>query len=98
MSFNPLTGQLLLLDATGRQVVSLTLESGQGPDGVDSAGAGQIERTNLALLDDGLGSIAYDAQSGDTLILDSGSSLLYRVNDSGQPLATYDLSELNHPP
>ena len=95
LSFNPSASQLLLLDAAGRQIVNLTMTSEQDLEGPASSGADQLERTNLAVLNNGQGSIAYDEQSGDTLILDGGSDLLYRIGASGQPLVTYDLSELN---
>ena len=94
-AFDPETGALLALDATGRRVVRI--EPGpSGPGLVDDLVAGDVSFVPLqGVPGSDLRGLALDPTSGNMFTANAAGDILYEVDAGGRRVASYDMSAAN---
>jgi hypothetical protein len=94
MTFDPASGHLFILDATGPRIVRI--EPGPG-GGFDNVTISEVDLRQTGLVDPR--GLAFDPSTGHLHLLSPAQQTLYELSETGQIVATRDLSEfgLGHP-
>jgi hypothetical protein len=95
MTFNPLTGDIYLLDGTGAAIVRLSPDPVHGYDLDASPGGGLVRRTPLrsfSQLD--LEGLAYDPEDNLLYTYSTEEHRIYALSGDGEISASFDITEL----
>lgn len=95
LTFDPVSGRLFILNAQGKQLVTVTPSKVSGFDGNAAIREGRVTRVNLNRLGAArLQGIAFNPANGRIFLSDPDNRMLYEVTASGRKMATYDLASL----
>jgi uncharacterized protein YjiK len=96
ITVDPNSGQLYLLDGDQSRMVGLSPDVRQSFDGSLALEQGRVNQKGLRGLGDGKPQgIAHDPNSNHFYILSASNKKLVEVTETGQTVATYDLTALN---
>ncbi len=94
-AFDPATGALFVLDATGRRIVRIDPGS-DGPGLIDDLVAGDVSFVPLQGVPGAdLRGLALDGASGNIFVWDALGDSLYEVDQSGQLVDSYDMTAID---
>ena len=92
MAFDPVSGQLYILDSQGSTIVSIDPDPVNGFDGDTAARGGRINRLNLrGFRDSQLRGLAFNPQNGHLYASAPGEQKVYEFDQAGNVLSSFDL-------